>query len=99
MHRRITLMCHCEERSDVAISGRHCRPVPAADKRYAPKYGVQRRSLRKTAGREKNVAALTERLADWQVIGRHRRTHTPCRGADSRARHCTCEINRLSLKW
>ena len=24
----------------VAISGRHCRPVPAADKRYAPKYGV-----------------------------------------------------------
>ena len=46
-----------------------------------------------------SVAALIERHAGWQVIGRHRRTHTPCRGADSRARHCTCEINRLSLKW
>ena len=27
-----TLMCHCEERSDVAISGRHSRFVPAAVK-------------------------------------------------------------------
>ena len=26
-------------------------------------------------------------------------THTPCRGGDSRARHCTCARNRLSIKW
>ena len=32
MHHSTTLMCHCEERSDVAISGRHCRPVPAVVK-------------------------------------------------------------------
>ena len=32
MHHGIPLMCHCEERSDVAISGRHCRPVPAVVK-------------------------------------------------------------------
>ena len=29
MHHSTTLMCHCEERSDVAISGRHLQPVQA----------------------------------------------------------------------
>ena len=29
MHHSTTLMCHCEERSDVAISGRQLQPVQA----------------------------------------------------------------------
>ena len=36
MHYGILLMCHCEERSDVAISGRHCRPVQAVEETYTP---------------------------------------------------------------
>ena len=32
VHHRTTLTCHCEERSDVAISGRHSQPVQGADK-------------------------------------------------------------------
>ena len=44
---RATLMCHCEERSDVAISGRHSQIVQAAVKTYRP---------------IASVAALTERL-------------------------------------
>ncbi len=33
MHRRTTLTRHCEERSDVAISGRHCRYTQSAAER------------------------------------------------------------------
>ena len=51
MHYGILLMCHCEERSDVAISGRHCRPVQAVEETYTP---------------IASVAALSERHAGWQ---------------------------------
>ena len=36
MHYGILLMCYCEERSDVAISCRHCRPVQAVEETYTP---------------------------------------------------------------
>ena len=37
-------ICHCEERSDVAISGRHPRSVPAAVKTVlAPRFVIARR--------------------------------------------------------
>ena len=36
MHHGTTLTCHCEERSDVAISGRHSQIVQAAVKTYRP---------------------------------------------------------------
>ena len=37
-------ICHCEERSDVAISGRHPRSVPAAVKTVlAPRLVIARR--------------------------------------------------------
>ena len=36
MHRRTRLTCHCEERSDVAISGRHLQFVQGVDKTHGP---------------------------------------------------------------
>ena len=41
MRRRTRLMCHCEEQSDVAISGRHLRLVQAiADRTHLVGGGV-----------------------------------------------------------
>ena len=41
-------ICHCEERSDVAISGRHPRSVPAAVKTVlAPRFVIARRRSRR----------------------------------------------------
>ena len=45
--------CHCEERSDVAISGRHLQFVQGVDKMHGP---------------IASVAALSERLAGWQYL-------------------------------
>ena len=36
LNRHAPPICHCEERSDVAISGRYCRSVRAIEKRHAP---------------------------------------------------------------
>ena len=51
--------------ADVAISGRHCRPVQAVEETYTP---------------IASVAALSERPWQLQVLGYLRQTHTPCRG-------------------
>ena len=45
--------CHCEERSDVAISGRQLQFVQGVDKMHGP---------------IASVAALSERLAGWQYL-------------------------------
>ena len=46
-----------------------------------------------------SVAALSERLAGWQVIGQHRRPYPPCRGGACPSRRCIADRYRLSLKW
>ena len=51
-------ICHCEERSDVAISGRHSQIVQAAVKTYRP---------------IASVAALSERHWQLQILKQFRR--------------------------
>ena len=49
VHRRTRLTCHCEERSDVAISGRQLQFVQGVDKTHGP---------------IASVAAVSDRLAE-----------------------------------
>ena len=51
MHHSTTLMCHCEERSDVAISGRHLQPVQAIADRMQYCRGGDSRARRCTCAR------------------------------------------------
>ena len=46
-----------------------------------------------------SVAALSERLAGWQVIGQHRRPYPPCRGGACPSRRNAADPYRPSLKW
>ena len=54
MHHSTRLTCHCEERSDVAISGRHLQFVQGVDKTHGP---------------IASVAALSERHAGCRFGG------------------------------
>ena len=54
MQHRTTLTCHCEEQSDVGISGRYLQLVQGGDKTCKP---------------IASVAALSERLADYKFSG------------------------------
>ena len=51
MHHSTTLMCHCEERSDVAISGRHLQPVQAIADRMQYCRGGDSRTRHCTGGK------------------------------------------------
>ena len=53
MHHSTTLMCHCEERSDVAISGRHLQPVQAIADRMQYCRGGDSRARRCTCARNR----------------------------------------------
>ena len=53
MYHSTTLMCHCEERSDVAISGRHLQPVQAIADRMQYCRGGDSRARRCTCARNR----------------------------------------------
>ena len=53
VHHSTTLMCHCEERSDVAISGRHLQPVQAIADRMQYCRGGDSRARRCTCARNR----------------------------------------------
>ena len=53
VHHSTTLMCHCEERSDVAISGRHLQPVQAIADRMQYCMGGDSRARRCTCARNR----------------------------------------------
>ena len=84
-------ICHCEERSDVAISGRHPRSVPAAVKTVlAPRLVIARRPEADVAisGRHPRSvpAAVKTVLAPRLVIARRPEADVAISG-----RHCRSE--------
>ena len=75
MHRRTPLMCHCEERSDVAISGRHLQFVQGVDKMHGPIASVAALTAQPLAALQPYGCGVplagSERLAHLQIL-RHK---------------------------
>ena len=77
MHRRTPLMCHCEERSDVAISGRQLRfrrgfPVihPGTARLPRPRWGLAMTNPEALCRRITKNAPRMRRCPDQNVMGR-----------------------------
>ena len=72
MHRRTTLTCHCEERSDVAISGRQCSSYKLSLKWCAPIASVAALTAQPLAALPPYGCGVPlagcERLAGWQSL-------------------------------
>ena len=82
MHHSTTLMCHCEERSDVAISGRHLQPVQAIADRMQYCRGGDSRARRCTCARNRLPLKWYAPIASAAaLVVQGRRAREKCSGA------------------